>query len=238
MSRNFAIGLAGFAVAAVCVAAPFVSQQDLSSIPPEPATVHKTLTGCKTSLAQAIDIAQKESGGLAKSAEMRLDGAAQIAEVLLYSADKATRIVVDAATGEIKSRTDVPPFTMPGDPVKGDMVTTASGLMYYDLKVGDGKQPSGPNSTVKVHYTGWLVDGEEFDSSVKHGQPATFRLNQVIRGWTEGVGSMKVGGKRKLIIPNELAWPQGRPPLIPPKAMVIFDVELLDVLEPTVPPQP
>jgi peptidylprolyl isomerase len=118
----------------------------------------------------------------------------------------------------------------PGIPtVTGDIVTTASGLQYIDIKVGDGESPK-PTDTVTVHYTGWLTDGTKFDSSVDRGQPATFPLNGVIAGWTEGVGSMKVGGKRRLIIPSGLAYgPSGRPPLIPGGATLIFDVELLKI---------
>ena len=112
-----------------------------------------------------------------------------------------------------------------------EVVTTASGLKYYDVEVGQGATPPESSSTVKVHYTGYLTDGNKFDSSVDRGQPATFPLNRVISGWTEGVGSMTVGSKRKLIIPYPQAYgAQGRPPTIPPKATLIFDVELIEIV--------
>lgn len=116
----------------------------------------------------------------------------------------------------------------PGEPVSSEPVTTASGLKYYDLRVGDGPTPDGPTSSVRVHYTGWLLkNGKKFDSSVDRGEPAAFPLNRVIAGWTEGVGSMKVGGKRKLIVPGPLAYPAGSPPHISPGDALVFDVELL-----------
>ena len=109
------------------------------------------------------------------------------------------------------------------------LVTTDSGLKYYDIKVGTGDGPS-PTSTVVVHYSGWLKDGTLFDSSVERGQPISFPLNGVIKGWTEGVGSMKVGGKRQLIIPPELGYgAQGAKGAIPPNATLTFDVELIDI---------
>lgn len=122
------------------------------------------------------------------------------------------------------------PEELPGEPVQGEPIVTDSGLRYYDIKVGEGAQPD-PTDTVRVHYTGWLVNGEKFDSSFDHpgGQPAQFMLNQVIPGWTEGVGGMKAGGKRKLIIPADLAYGDMGRPGIPPGATLIFDVELIEV---------
>ena len=106
---------------------------------------------------------------------------------------------------------------------------TASGMIYTEIKAGTGAQPKASN-VVKVHYVGTLIDGKEFDSSVKRGQPVDFPLGQVIPCWTEGVGMMKVGGKAKLVCPSNIAYgDQGRPPIIPGGATLIFEVELLDV---------
>jgi len=105
----------------------------------------------------------------------------------------------------------------------------ASGLIYKEIKAGTGAQPKATD-TVKVHYVGTLTDGKEFDSSVKRGQPAEFMLGQVIPCWTEGVGLMKTGGKAKLVCPAEIAYQdQGRPPIIPGGATLVFEVELLEV---------
>jgi hypothetical protein len=115
------------------------------------------------------------------------------------------------------------------DAFTGEIKTLPSGLQYVDIKEGTGPSPADKNAVVKVHYTGWLVDGKKFDSSVDRGEPATFALSGVIPGWTEGVGSMKLGGKRKLIVPFALAYGErGRGP-IPPKATLVFDVELLEL---------
>ncbi|MGE8538370.1 MAG: FKBP-type peptidyl-prolyl cis-trans isomerase, partial [Acinetobacter sp.] len=112
---------------------------------------------------------------------------------------------------------------------KAGVKTTASGLQYVVTKEGTGKQPAA-SSVVKVHYTGKLVDGTVFDSSVERGEPIEFPLNQVIPGWTEGLQLMKEGGKATLYIPSQLGYgEQGVPGTIPPHSTLIFDVELIEV---------
>lgn len=119
------------------------------------------------------------------------------------------------------------------NPKTGPETTTASGLKYIDEVAGTGATPQ-PGQTVAVKYTGTLVNGKKFDSSYDHpGQaPLEFKLGtkDIIQGWNEGIGSMKVGGKRKLTIPPALAYKQfGKPPQIPPNSTLLFDVELVSV---------
>ena len=115
------------------------------------------------------------------------------------------------------------------NPDGGQEITTESGLKYKDVAVGNGREAA-LGDTATVHYTGWLLDGKKFDSSVDRKEPFSFRVGagQVIKGWDEGVAGMKVGGKRKLTIPPQLGYgARGAGGVIPPNATLIFDVELL-----------
>lgn len=114
---------------------------------------------------------------------------------------------------------------------KPGVKTTASGLQYQVITEGSGRKPT-ESDQVKVHYTGTLINGEKFDSSHDRGQPATFPLNGVIPGWTEGLQLMSEGSKYKLFIPASLAYgEQGTPGPIGPNATLVFDVELIEIVE-------
>lgn len=114
--------------------------------------------------------------------------------------------------------------------VPADAEVTDSGLAYKVLQEGSGSRRPNRLSTVSVHYTGWLTNGTLFDSSVPTGRPATFPLNQVIGGWTEGVQLMVVGEKRRFWIPAELGYgDRGFRNIIPGGALLVFDIELVDI---------
>ena len=110
------------------------------------------------------------------------------------------------------------------------VIATASGLQYIVLKEGSGAKPAA-DDTVRVHYAGSLLDGTEFDSSIKRGQPAEFGVTQVIKGWTEALQLMNVGSKYRLFVPSKLAYGErGAGQAIGPCSMLVFDVELIDIL--------
>jgi FKBP-type peptidyl-prolyl cis-trans isomerase len=142
--------------------------------------------------------------------------------------------VAQAPTEEEQPMTDVDPVEAAqalGTQTENPVVETDSGLRYIDVQEGEGPEAKA-GGNVAVHYTGWLVDGNKFDSSRDRGRPFEFPLGagRVIKGWDEGVAGMKVGGVRKLIVPPELGYgTRGFPPVIPPNATLIFEVELLKV---------
>ncbi len=124
-----------------------------------------------------------------------------------------------------------PTHAVAGKMEKQDTVTTASGLKYIDIKVGNGAVPKA-GQVVEVHYTGWLTDGKKFDSSKDRNKPFSFPLGQgrVIKGWDEGLSTMKVGGVRRLIIPPQLGYgTSGAGGVIPPNATLVFEVEFLGI---------
>ena len=140
----------------------------------------------------------------------------------------------DVGTPLIVSASPTPASVDTGPPPVADEPTfSESGLGIIDIESGTGETPEA-GQTLAVHYTGWLSDGTKFDSSLDRGTPFELALGagQVIAGWDEGLATMKVGGKRRLIIPPELGYGEGgSPPTIPPNAELTFDIELLEIKE-------
>lgn len=153
-----------------------------------------------------------------------------VAAVLVAQTKTGTAKTGAAKTGAARTTAAK---ALPGSPVKGEPTKTPSGLEYWDIKAGTGAEAA-KGDTVNVHYTGWLTNGKEFDSSLRGANPKPFSFKigsgDVIKGWEEGVAGMKVGGKRKLRIPGSLAYgPSGYPGVIPPNATLIFDVSLVSI---------
>lgn len=133
-------------------------------------------------------------------------------------------IAISGCQKKQKTTTGIPEITAAAD-------TSANGLVIQEIKIGDGKEAK-TGRRVKVHYTGWLLDGKQFDSSISRGRPFAITLGQgsVIPGWEQGIPGMKVGGKRRLTIPSHLAYGEkGIGKRIPPNATLVFDVELVKV---------
>ncbi len=159
-----------------------------------------------------------------------------IATALVFIAAAA----LSAQTTHKRPAAPARPNTNAPTKVTGDGVKTDSGLQYWDIKAGTGDAAK-EGDHVKVHYTGWFTTGKKFDSSVDANSPYDFTLGkgEVIKGWDEGVTGMKVGGKRQLRIPPELAYGEsGYKDIIPPNANLIFDVQLLSVKPAPAPAQP
>ncbi len=176
-----------------------------------------------------------DRGALVAAINDRLDGrdgklsAADAAKVkqAYFKKMAAKHLAEQKAKGE-KNKVDGEKFLAENGKKKG-VITTASGLQYEVLKAGSGAKPKATD-TVTVNYRGTLIDGTEFDSSYKRGQPATFPLNGVIKGWTEGVQLMSIGSKYRFVLPANLAYgAQGAGPKIGPNSTLVFEVELLGI---------
>jgi len=208
-----------------------MAETDYSKLPVDAKQTEEKLDALDTSLANAVRKAEEELSGKAMSATVDPDASPPSVTVVVFAEEAEHHVTLNAQDMSILSKETLPPYELPGWEVEGEWTETSSGLKYWDLEEGDGA-PADSEKRVTVHYTGYLVDGTKFDSSRDRGPPSTFPLNRVIPGWTEGVGSMRQGGRRKLVVPFELAYgASGRPPVIPPRAMLIFDVELITVHE-------
>lgn len=206
------------------------NKPDYRTLPPQPAEVQKQIAETKTSLLQAIEIAQKAVGGNAalKTAHLRVSKIPADIEVVLYANGEAHKIMIDATTGAVLSNVVVPRFA--GESITGDSIALPSGVQYYNIKVGDGAELTSVESVAQIHINGFLVDGTQFANSRESGEPIAVPLKGMFPGFVEGVTGMKIGGKRKVILPPETAYgEQGQPPNIPANATLVLDIELLAI---------
>lgn len=242
------LALAAAAAALLTGAPPAPAQQPPSSGPAPaasatPAVKQAPAKGAAAESAEAsVKSAQSYSLGLIWGEELRTHGVAPEAistariaqgvhdaitgKVAVSDKDRDNLRALAASAGEANHKAAAKFLAENGK--KPGVVTTKSGLQYQELKTGSGESPKASDSVV-VNYRGTLLDGTEFDSSYKGGEPATFEVDRVIPGWTEALQLMKPGAKWKLFIPPQLAYDLRSRPPIPPGSMLIFDVELMSV---------
>ncbi|MDQ6992305.1 MAG: FKBP-type peptidyl-prolyl cis-trans isomerase [Mariprofundus sp.] len=229
-------------IASVCVAMLAACSQQ-AEVKKEPAALNLDSDKAKLSYAIGMDIGSSlkslstefDRSVLIAAVNDRLDGkemklkdeAAGKVKQAFFKKQAEKKAIEQKAAGD-KNKVAGEKFLAENGKKKG-VTVTASGLQYEVLRAADGAKPAATD-TVKVHYRGTLLDGTVFDSSYKRGQPITFPLNGVIKGWTEGVQLMHVGSKYKFVIPSDLAYgARGAGATIAPNSTLIFEVELLDI---------
>lgn len=228
--------------AALLVAAPIVAQSSPSSAIATPSAIFKTDTE-KRSYAIGLTISDSFKNRPEFDSDAVISGFSDGIKGSSKLTDQDKQSVIAAFQAEIQARREqefravasqnleVGKKFLEENKKKAGIKTTASGLQYEVISTGKAKNRKSPKATdtVTVHYVGTLIDGTEFDSSVKRNQPATFPLNGVIKGWTEGVQLMKTGDKFKFYIPSSLAYGENAAGLIGPNSTLIFEVELISV---------
>ena len=175
--------------------------------------------------ASGVSAEQVNSSRLAQGVHDGLDGKKEMTEA---DRQKITALLKSSFEAQAENNHRAAAKFLAENGKKSNVVTTSSGLQYKVLAAGSGDSPK-PTDEVTVNYRGRLLDGTEFDSSYKRGEPATFQVNRVIPGWTEALQLMKPGAKYQLFIPPQLAYDMRSRPPIPPGAMLLFDVELVSV---------
>ena len=213
---------------------------DYTACPTDPAEVAKLIrekafttkfAACKVTLAQAQKAAEKHTGGKASAVNIKPDKGELVIEVEIWKNNKRTEVQIDPDTGKVAESKETANLYFPGEVVADLPIKTDSGLMYYDLKVGDGETADDPQGVVEMHYSGWLLDGKLWQSSRKFDRPMKITMAQLPKGWAEAVTTMKVGGQRKLIVPSDLGFGTKRLRNTPPNAAMIIDMELVSVLK-------
>ena len=213
---------------------------DYTACPSDPAEVAKLLrekafpvklAACKVTLAQAQKAAEAHTGGKAAAVNIKQDKGELVIEVEIWKNNKRTEIQIDPATGQVAESKETANLYFPGEAVAGLPTKTDSGLMYYDLKAGDGDVPDDPQGVVEMHYSGWLLDGKLWQSSQQFDRPLKITMVQLPAGWSEALKTMKVGGQRKLIVPSALGFGRKKLRNAPPNATMIVDIELISALK-------
>lgn len=223
------------AVTCLAIVPVLLAQVDYSKLPENPQKTAQLAASAKAGLNGAVKAAEDATKGKATKAELSRKDDKPVFLVHLVGTDKAFDVTVDGVSGNIldKQESALTAPTLPGEAVTGEPVTLPSGVSYYDMKVGTGDSPSTKAHKPILHTTGYLVDGKKFWSSLDRGEQLNMPLSNYVPGMQEGLATMKAGGKRKVIIPYQLGYgDRGNPPVIPPRAMLIFDVDLSAVQPP------